>query len=47
MESNTRIALETEIITGASKYPLKFEPDQAATQIDLVLKMLLRVNSLY
>ena len=45
--SGARIALETDIITHASKTPLIFEADKAAAQIELVLKMLLQVNSLY
>ena len=45
--SSSRIALETEIVAGASKIPLVFDPEKAAFQIDLVLKMLLKVNSLY
>ena len=39
--SGARIALETEIITNASKFPLVFDQDKASSQIELVLKMLL------
>ena len=45
--SSSRIALETEIVADASKIPLTFDPEKATFQIDLVLKMLLKVNSLY
>ena len=43
----SRQELETEILTRASNTPFTFDPEKADSQIELVLKMLLQVNSQY
>ena len=43
--SGNRMALETDIMMSATKVPLALDLENPSTQIELVLKMLLQVNS--